>query len=191
MEKSNFPPVFVVHISKGAEAREESIVSQMAKFKLDFEFMLRGDISDISTETHHSYFAGEMLHSINGVVSCALKHIYIYEEIIARNFENAIILEDDILLKPNFIDITTQALDELKTIGRDRDNYFISLETNGKFVNASEIKKNKLLHKKDKGRFAGAYLKKLKITNAISQLTGFIIPHRKKGFSLFIGCTPL
>lgn len=167
MEYIKFPLVFVVHLSKGAEMREKSIQSQMLKFKFNYEFMLRGDIADISQETYLHYFSGEMLNGITGVVSCALKHIYIYERIVELNLENAIILEDDILLKNNFVEMCTKALTELThRTDIDKDCYFISLETNGKYVNASEVIKNQVLYKKNTGRFAGAYL----ISNKVARL---------------------
>lgn len=159
MPKLNVDHTFVVHVSQGAEDREKFIMDQLQKHGIDFEFMLRGDLGEITPEIQGSYFAGHMNEKLYPAVSCALKHIYILEEIVSKKIERALILEDDISLNKNFVELCNRGLQELD----DRDdlnpmNYFISLEDNRNYISKSEEKKGQMLYEKDRSRYAGAYI---------------------------------
>ena len=86
------------------------------------------------------------------------------------NIDFAIVLEDDIYLRRNFEINIHKIVDEIKS--RSLSNYLVSLEySNLEFVKNSEIEKDKLLYKKDKGRLAGAYLlDKIAAKNMIYEL---------------------
>jgi len=110
MEKLNVDHTFIVHVSEGAEDRAKSVKEEMHRHDISFEFMLRGDIKEITSVIHQRYFTGDMLAEITPAVSCAVKHIYILEEIVKRGLSRVLILEDDIFLDKNFVNICNKAL---------------------------------------------------------------------------------
>ena len=157
MERLNVDNTFVVHVSKGAEDREKYITKHLADQGIDFEFMLKGDLNEITPEIHAKYFKGHMLDDLYPAVSCALKHIYILEEIVKRDLNRALILEDDIVLDNKFIEICNKAMEELDA-KNTTDSYFISLENNRNYISKSEEIPGHYLYKKDASRYAGAYI---------------------------------
>jgi len=147
--------VFVIHV-RGAIKREEHIKQELAKFNIDFEFILDGNKEDISTNQLNTYFSGDM-YEVSAKTSCAIKHILAYEKIVEHDLDKALIFEDDILLRANFNEVLNTILEEIE---REKlTNYFISLEnSNHAYVNKSEIIQGKTLYKKVMGRCAGAYI---------------------------------
>ena len=159
MSKLNVNHTFIVHVSEGAEDREKSISEQMKKHDIPFEFMLRGDLKEVTPEIHQKYFTGEMLEAILPSTSCAVKHIYILEEIVKRKLDRVLILEDDIFLDKNFVAICNKALEETCIEGENfPKNYFLALENNKKFIPKKEEIKGKYLYPEDRVRYGGAYI---------------------------------
>ena len=78
----NVDHTFVVHVSEGAEDREKSVSEQLNRRNIPFEFMLRGDLKDITPEIQKEYFSEYLLGDLIPGTSCSLKHIYILEEIV-------------------------------------------------------------------------------------------------------------
>jgi glycosyl transferase family 25 len=147
-------PIFVIHV-KSAIDREEHINSQFKRFGLNHDFITDGDMSDIDQNILDKYFSGDMKR-ITPQTSCALKHLYSYKHMIDHNIPEALIFEDDIILKPNFIEIFQQIKQECSK--ENISNYIVSLENSGhNYINKSEQINGKILYKKDSIRCAGAY----------------------------------
>lgn len=155
MYKMNNLKIYVIHV-RGEKEREKHMRQELEKFKLEAEFMLDGNKEDITPQTLTQYFTGSM-HEVSGKVSCALKHIKVYESIISNKIEQALIFEDDIILKSNFESTLHDVLEEIKE--RQLSNYFISLEnSNHGYIKKHEREAGKHLYEKKQGRCAGAYL---------------------------------
>lgn len=150
------PKVFVLHVRKGYEERERHINSMMHKAGIDFEYVLACDIPDLTPEIIEKTIAPEgMLAGKPAAISCLMKHLHAYSLILERDLPGAIILEDDILLYPNFEDIAMRALGEL---GDTDTASLISFEdTRLRFVKGSVRQKGKVLYPGICDRFAGAY----------------------------------
>lgn len=157
---------YVIHV-KGAVERERHIKKELAKHKIPFEFMLDGNVENITNEQLERYFDGEMKRKIPPT-SCALKHILVYEKIIAENIPKALIFEDDIELFDSFSTIFSASLLEIKN--QNLENYIISYENSTlQYVKQSEIISNQVLYKKDYSRCAGAYMIDIKAAKKIIQ----------------------
>ena len=166
--KLNVDHTFVVHVSAGAEDREESVKAELGKHGIPYEFMLRGDLNDVTPEIQQKYFSGEMLGEILPVTSCAVKHIYILEEIVKRKLRRVLILEDDIFLDKNFVTICNKALEETSLEEREfPPNYFLALENNKKFIPQKDEVKGRFLYEEDRVRYGGAYIVTLETAEAI------------------------
>ena len=148
---------FVLHVKKGYEDREEHISRMMKKMNIAFEYILDGDMQDITKETLEKYFTGEM--KINSpATSCALKHLLACHEIVERKIEGALVLEDDIVLHDNFVSVFQRSIDELK--GNSNWNakpVIINYEdTRLRFVPRSKRVEGRVLYEGDRDRMAGA-----------------------------------
>jgi len=155
----NVDHTFVVHVSEGAEDREKSVSEQLNRRNIPFEFMLRGDLKDITPEIQQEYFSDYLLGDLIPGTSCSLKHIYILEEIVKRKLDRVLILEDDIFLDKNFVSICNKALEETTDESRNfPPNYFLALENNRKFVPKTEEVEGRHLYEEDRVRFGGAYV---------------------------------
>jgi len=95
-------PIYVIHAGFMAE-RRQSITDQLGRAGLPFEFVLGNDPGAFDPEMVETYIDPASRQSV-GVHSCLLKHLSAYETILARKQEEALILEDDVLLEPGFRD---------------------------------------------------------------------------------------
>ena len=146
---------FVIHVTDAFE-REKHIKQQLLKVKLDAEFVLEGDKTDLTTQVLSTYFTGNRKNVTNST-SCVYKHILSYKRIVDNKIELALILEDDIIFYADFQNNLASIIDELKKEGLS--NFIISLEDSLlQYINRSERLKNKMIYPKNYGRMAGAYL---------------------------------
>lgn len=150
---------FVLHVKKGFEERGKHIESMLGSMGIDFEYILDGDMDDITPETISRYFTGKQMGGRSPHTSCALKHIIAYEKIIRSGIGGALILEDDIYLSSNFTVIFSKSMEELenRTV-TGRCPTIISYEdTRQRFVPRSRRKKDVVLYDGDRDRMTGAY----------------------------------
>ncbi len=146
---------YVVHV-KGDKAREAHITKELTKHHIPFQFMLDGNIEDITDSILEKYF-GDSMKRKTSQTSCALKHILIYEEMIKNNVEQALIFEDDIELTKSFNRVFSTCLVEIEN--RKLNNYAIFYEnTNLLYIKKSEAVAGQILYEKKSSRYAGAYL---------------------------------
>lgn len=150
----NIDKIFVLHVRKGYEDRETFIVDQFGKLGIEFEFILDGDIDDLSDSVIKTYFT-EAMHDRLPAMSCAMKHILAHERIVSDDLQNALILEDDVVLAPNFETVFNQAMDEVKTL-KDPACIYYSNACN-MYVPASDIRKGRVLYRADRSRAADSY----------------------------------
>ncbi len=160
------PPggVFVAHVREGYADRERHIRAMLDKEGVPFEFMLDGDITDITPERRARYFSPDLSIPLSAQ-SCALKHLLIYEEIVRRNLPGALVLEDDICLGRHFPEIFTRSIEELHAYEQPATApdsspmpVIVSYEdTRLRFVERSRREKGRVLYPGDRDRMAGCY----------------------------------
>lgn len=110
-------PCYVIHVKKGYEERERSIVAQFAALGLAFDWVLDHDIPDLSPEVlaRQGYRGGKLRPA---EISCSLKHIAAWERIAAADSPGAFVFEDDVLLDlGRFQAVTAAALAEFAAGG--------------------------------------------------------------------------
>lgn len=146
---------YVIHV-KGAVEREKYIKKELAKHNITFEFILDGNMEDITNEQLERYFDGELKHK-TPQTSCALKHILVYEKMIKEDIQKALVFEDDIELSSIFNKIFNTSLLEIQS--QHSNKYMISYENSTlQYVKRTERISGQVLYKKDQGRCTGAYL---------------------------------
>lgn len=120
--------VFVIHVSEGYEERRHHIDKHLPERGIaNFEYMLRGDIKDLTPEVKAKYFTGnDKLPEL----SCAYKHILVYEEMVKRGIERALVLEDDAFLAND----TLAQLQRVDEEMRDEVNFIVNIEHSNRSV---------------------------------------------------------
>lgn len=145
---------YIIHV-KTAYDREKHMMNQLQSKKIvDYEFVVEGDISDISERELKRLFTSE---EVTSTESCSYKHYLTYKKIIEEKQKYALVLEDDIYLENNFNKVLSKIENEIKE--SQIKNFFISLEdSNLKYVKRSQREKGKYLYPNNSGRLAGAYI---------------------------------
>lgn len=144
--------IFVLHVKEGYQQRATHIEQMMARQGLPFEYILDGDIPDLHAQRLDDYFASYM-HSASAATSCAMKHLLAYEQIVEQKLEGALILEDDIMLKSNFIPVFERSLREVTP-----EAMYVGYEaTHLRFVKGSERRKGQVNYIKPRVQCTGAY----------------------------------
>lgn len=145
--------VFVLHVRKGYEDREEHIRQMLGVMNIDFEFLLDGDMDDLTPEVLDRYFTGKM-RQVTPAVSCAMKHLLVCEQIVNRKLPGAIVLEDDMVLYKNFSKVFDECMEEMRREGVNEA--LINFEDSAlRFVPGSQRQRKRHLYLAKKDRFAG------------------------------------
>lgn len=151
--------VFVLHIKKGYESRALHVEKMLGRMNIPFEYILDGDIPDLTDDVLDRYFVGSTMKGGYPYTSCSYKHLLAYKEMLHRDIEGALVLEDDIFLKKNFQRIFDKSIEEMHEYAKTyHEPILISYEdTRLRFVPRSTRKKGKVIYKGDRDRMAGAY----------------------------------
>lgn len=146
---------YVLHVKKGYEQREKSIIEQFASLQMPFEWVLDHDIDDITPEILKKYNYSGSLN--NAEISCALKHITAWERITGGTDAGAFVFEDDVLLDiHNFKTRAQEALSEFHE--RWKGCGYISLGNGcALYVPWTRIRKNTRLYPAEYVRAADSY----------------------------------
>jgi len=90
----NVDKIYVVHVSSN-KLREQHIKNELGRFNLPFEFMLKGDKSEISSEIIEEYFIGDEMGGLKPTAqqSCTYKHLSIYEKILTDGVQTLLFLK--------------------------------------------------------------------------------------------------
>jgi hypothetical protein len=156
MARLDVDHVYVIHVRKGAEDRAASIERQLTRFGIAFEYVLEGDLEDLTPALLDLWFAGPM-HRVHPSTSCCYKHLVAYDRMRRDDRRNALILEDDIFLDDDFVTRLNASLAELRSRpDAHPDEAFISLENSG-LGRMDGVSAGRTLYRNDHGRDTGAY----------------------------------
>jgi glycosyl transferase, family 25 len=145
---------YVIHV-RGNKERENYIRNELKKFNIEFEFILEGNMEDMTDDDLDKYFKDDF-KTVSPRTSCTIKHFFVYERMVKDNVPVALVFEDDIELFSSFPEIFDKSLKETAEM---RESFIISYESSTQeFISKSEEVPGKVLYHKPKGRCAGAYL---------------------------------
>lgn len=134
--------------------RRQSIERQLQPLGLPYEFIHSHDAGDLDTATTSRYFGQALLSP--GQQSCALKHLQALRLIVERNWQRALVLEDDALLVPQFVQGLQRALEES---ARFDPPYVLFIGSGGNQYTSRRLRiPGQHLYKSDKGRLGEAYV---------------------------------
>lgn len=95
--------IFVISLGRAPE-RRAAIKEHLDSLGLQYEMVDAVDGNELSQEEIEGYTKPGFTY-IAGVIGCYLSHILVYEKIIEKNLQIALILEDDALLNPKFVEV--------------------------------------------------------------------------------------
>lgn len=154
---------FIIHVSKGYEARKLHIDTHLPKRGLtDYEFILKGDISDL-IEPMPIQFNKSVLSPAQ--MSCFYKHYLALKIMMARNLPQVLVLEDDAILVPDFKRRLSGVLSELE----GKTFYYANIEDAASAVPLSVRQKGQVLYPCKVNKLAGGYICDLAFAKAFIQ----------------------
>lgn len=143
---------FIIHVSKGYEDRRAHIDRHLPQVGLtDYEYMLRGDIDDLTDEIRHQFFAGDLSLPAK---SCFYKHYLVMKEAVTRQIPQVLVLEDDVILDKHFLTKLKPILKELE----QEVNYVVNIEEASSQVPRRFLKTSKYLYLCNQNKLAGGLI---------------------------------
>ena len=152
--------VLVIHV-RGQEERRVFIQKQLDKLQWPCEYILDGNVSDLTPEVLDRYFVNDgkpdTMYGQFPRSSCMLKHLLATQYILDHQLEGALIVEDDIYFYDNFKPLFTQSLQECVTRYGTRPVIINYEESSLLLVPRSQRVKGQLLYEATRDRYAGCY----------------------------------
>lgn len=145
--------VFVIHVSSGYEEREKHINDHLPnRGIMDFDYMLEGDIKDLSDEIQCAMFADDKLSLAEK--SCFYKHYLVYKKMVDESIAKVLVLEDDVYLCRNFLPKIKKIIKELN----GKCNFLVNIEAANLSVPFFHRKFGQFLYLANTTKMAGGYL---------------------------------
>lgn len=143
---------FIIHVSKGYEDRRKHIDTHLPSRGLnEYEYMLRGDIDDLSDVIRNEFFTDSLRLPEK---SCFYKHYLVMKRVVEERIPQVLVLEDDALLVHGFINKLESSLDELE----GQQCYFVNIEDAATSVPYSCREMNQTLYLCSTNKLCGGYV---------------------------------
>lgn len=151
--RPNVDGILVINVRSFVD-RRRNVERQLDPLGLSYEFIHAYDADDLSSESVRKYLRGSGLSS--GQQSCALKHFHAFQLMVERNWQRALILEDDVILAPDFIEGIQDAIRESSGI---QGPHVLFIGSGGNLYTPRSIRvPGKRLYRAAKGRLTEAYI---------------------------------
>ena len=134
--------------------RRESIERQLRPLGLIYEFIHTYDACDLDPATVQRHFT--VPYENPGNQSCAMKHLAALRLVVERQWRRALILEDDVILAPDFVQGVRDAIAESSAI---RHPHVLFIGSGGNFYTPQRMRvPGQRLYRAPKGRFTDSYI---------------------------------
>lgn len=145
--------IFVINVRSFVE-RRKNIERQLDPLHLCYEFIHDYDAADVNSEALQKYFQGAALSP--GQQSCAMKHFHAFQLMVERNWQRVLILEDDVIVAPDFLAGIQDAIRESSGI---QGPHVLFIGSGGNlYTPRSSRVPGKRLYRAAKGRLTEAYI---------------------------------
>lgn len=106
---NQLPPIWVISLQRSTE-RRVYITQHLRDLNLPFEFIDAIDGQTLTPEQLRLYSSAQTQYLLNreltaGEIGCALSHLMALRRIVDQKIPEALILEDDVVLTPDFLDV--------------------------------------------------------------------------------------
>jgi len=134
--------------------RRRSIERQLQPLGLTYEFIHSYDVCDLDVSVTSRYFKNGLLSP--GQQSCALKHLQALRLIAERQWQHALILEDDAFLATQFVPVLQRAIRESAHF--DFPHVLLVGSGGNQYTSRKKLVPGQCLYRSDRGRLTEAYL---------------------------------
>ncbi|MBI4749610.1 MAG: glycosyltransferase family 25 protein [Acidobacteria bacterium] len=112
---SDLPPVWVISLRRSTERRAH-IIQHLKEHNLPFEFFDAIDGQLLTPDQLARYDAQQAQQCmgrelVSAEIAIALSHLTLYQRMVDQNLAEVLILEDDVVLKPEFLEILNRRTD--------------------------------------------------------------------------------
>jgi GR25 family glycosyltransferase involved in LPS biosynthesis len=105
--------VYVINMDKDID-RLDKVTKECNKFNIKFQRFPGVNPKTLSEEEKNKYITKFcQKYCTDGMMGCGLSHFKIYEDVINKNYNNVLILEDDVYFEDDFHSILNNTLEEL------------------------------------------------------------------------------
>jgi glycosyl transferase family 25 len=144
--------VLVIH-AKHLTERLQHIKHQLKDWQGKVEYILDYDKDELTDEVISKYIQpGCELDNKSGATSCAIKHLLACQYIVEHQLEGALVLEDDIVLHPHFMESFEKTIKEYRRDYGDKPILISYEDSSLQFIPRSLRIKGKWLYKAPHGR---------------------------------------
>lgn len=161
--------ILVIH-AKHLTARLAHMKRQLQDWPDSVTYMLEADKDELTDDIINHYFVpGCELYNKSGATSCAVKHLKACEYIVYHQLEGALVLEDDIVLHPQFKAHFEETVEEYRLHYADKPILISYEDSSLQFIPRSQRRKGQWLYEAPHGRvrFNGALFINQKAAQAI------------------------
>lgn len=146
--------IYVINV-RAFEDRRRHVTGELSRFGLAGEFVHEWDAADLTPEVEAHWFDPASKLTANQK-SCALKHVTALQRIAERGEAAALVLEDDVVLAPDFGEGVRTALAEAPHHAEPR---VLFIGCGGNFYTPrSQRRPGQHLYPATRGRFADSYV---------------------------------
>ncbi|MDO4172986.1 MAG: glycosyltransferase family 25 protein [Prevotellaceae bacterium] len=164
--------ILIIHV-RGNEERRQYMQQQLEKLNMPYTFVTDGNMEDLTPDILDRYFSDDVcespMHGIYPRTSCAYKHLLAIRHIIDNGLEGALVLEDDIRLKPTFKHVFVESLVEYRRDHNHEAGIINYEESSLMLVPRSKRHNGQILYKAKRDRFAGCLYISRNAAEAIMQ----------------------
>ena len=152
---------FVIHVSKGYEERRKHIDKHLPEVGItDYEYMLAGDIDDLSDDVRNGFFDDSLRLPEK---SCFYKHYLVMKKVVEEQIPQVLVLEDDAFLNSDFIEQLEAFQSELS----GEEKYLVNIEEASSLVPTSVRVPNQHLYLCKTNKLTGGLLYDLSFARAM------------------------
>lgn len=152
--------ILVIHV-RGQEERRAYIQKQLDKLQWPHEYILDGNMSDLTPEILNHYFVNDgkpdTMYGQFPRTSCAYKHLLATQYIIDHDLEGALVIEDDLRIYPTFKQVFVRSMEECQARLVDEPLIVNYEESSLMLVPRSQRVKGQVVYRASRDRFAGCY----------------------------------
>jgi GR25 family glycosyltransferase involved in LPS biosynthesis len=117
--------IYLINMDKDID-RLEKVKKECDIVNIKFERFPGVKITDLSQNILDKYIPEDIQkYGTNGMIGCGLSHLFIWKDAIKKNYNNILILEDDVTFTNNFNEILQNAMNELPN---DYDILYLGLK---------------------------------------------------------------
>jgi glycosyl transferase family 25 len=109
-DQTFLPPTWVINLKRSPE-RRRYITAHLHELGLPFELIEAVDGRNLTPEDLAAVYGAERAITCirrelaPGEVGCCLSHLKLYRRMVDENIDEALILEDDVMIQPDFFEI--------------------------------------------------------------------------------------